>query len=175
MIGAGNGLPEPVLSDFIKLWNFGFMSGKLSCFAYCILTAAALLLCGCQSQDPNKPTRIDDFDYTSVVNNHLSLLDFARHLHAAKLNVVQIQPLRADVLRATSAAAILIDKDEIGVYYYNTDVEAQRKILAKYHEDGFAYILGFRFPVFMAGSYVLTGVEKHPKKKEIAAALRNFK
>lgn len=151
------------------------MSGKMRLFSFCCLTAIALALCSCQSRDPNKPTRIDDFDYTSVVNNHLSLMDFARHLYDSKLNVVQIQPIRADVLRATSAAAILIDKDEIGVYYYNIDVENQRKILAKYHDDGFAYILGYRFPVFMAGSYVLTGVEKHPKKKEIAAALRNFK
>ena len=144
-------------------------------FTFCCLTVAALALCGCQSRDPNRPTRIDEFDYTSVVNNHLSLMDFARHLYDSKLNVVQIQPIRADVPRATNAAAILIDKDEIGVYYYNIDVENQRKILAKYHDDGFAYILGYRFPVFMAGSYVLTGVEKHPKKKEIAAALRSFK
>ena len=103
------------------------------------------------------------------------MMDFARHLYNSKLNVIQIQPIRPDVLRAISAAAILIDKDEIGVYYYNTDVEAQRDIIAKFHKDGFAYILGFRFPVFMAGSYVLTGVEKHPKKKEIIKALRNFK
>ncbi|MBR2358754.1 MAG: hypothetical protein IKA65_12110 [Lentisphaeria bacterium] len=151
------------------------MSGKMRLFTFCCLTVAALALCGCQSRDPNRPTRIDEFDYTSVVNNHLSLMDFARHLYDSKLNVVQIQPIRADVLRATNAAAILIDKDEIGVYYYNIDVENQRKILAKYHDDGFAYILGYRFPVFMAGSYVLTGVEKHPKKKEIAAALRSFK
>ena len=102
-------------------------------------------------------------------------MDFAHHLRSNGLNVVQIQPIRADVLRATAAAAIMIDKDEIGVYYFNTDVEQQRKILERYHEDGFAYILAFRFPVFMAGSLVLTGVEKHPKKKEIAAALRNFK
>ena len=133
------------------------------------------ILSGCQSRDPNKPTKIDKFDYTSVVNNHLTLLDFAYHLKNSGLNVVQIQPIRADVLRSTDAAAIMIDQDEIGVYYYNTDVEQQRKIIEQYNEDGFAYILGFRFPVFMAGSYVLTGVEKHPKKKEIVKALRSFK
>lgn len=137
--------------------------------------AIVLSAAGCRSVDKSAPTKMDDFDYTSVVNNHLTLMDFARHLYNSKLNVVQIQPIREDVLRAMAAAAILIDKDEIGVYYFNTDVEAQRKIIAKFHEDGFAYILGFRFPVFMAGSYVLTGVEKHPKKKEIVKALRNFK
>ena len=140
------------------------------------LSAITLLsLAGCNSTDLSKPTRMDDFDYRSVVNNHLTLMDFAKHLYNAKLNVIQIQPIRPDVLRAISAAAILIDKDEIGVYYYNVDVEAQRKIIAKFHEDGFAYILGYRFPVFMAGSFVLTGVEKHPKKKEIVKALRNFR
>ena len=133
------------------------------------------LLAGCQGAVKNKPARIDNFDYTSVVNNHLTIMDFAYHLRDSKLNVVQVQPIREDVLRATAAAAIMIDKDEIGVYYFNTDVEQQRSIIKKYHEDGFAYILGFRFPVFMAGSFVLTGVEKHPRKKEIAAALRNFK
>ncbi len=136
---------------------------------------AIFLTAGCNAKASGTPTRMDNFDYTSVVNNHLNLMDFARHLYNSKLNVIQIQPIRPDVLRAISAAAILIDKDEIGVYYYNTDVEAQRDIIAKFHKDGFAYILGFRFPVFMAGSFVLTGVEKHPKKKEIIKALRNFK
>lgn len=138
-------------------------------------SAALLFSSGCNMSDPSAPARMDNFDYKSVVNNHLTMMDFARHLYNSKLNVIQIQPIRPDVLRAISAAAILIDKDEIGVYYYNTDVEAQRDIIAKFHKDGFAYILGFRFPVFMAGSYVLTGVEKHPKKKEIIKALRNFK
>ena len=133
------------------------------------------ILSGCQSRDPNKPTKIDKFDYTSVINNHLTLLDFAYHLKNSGLNVVQIQPIRADVLRSTDAAAILIDNDEIGVYYYNTDVEQQRKLLEKINDDGFVYILAFRFPVFMAGSLVITGAEKHPKKKEIVKALRSFK
>ena len=139
------------------------------------IVLAAVMFTGCSSTDPAAPTRMDDFDYKSVVNNHLTLMDFAKHLYNSKLNVIQIQPIRADVLRAMSAAAILIDKDEIGVYYYNVDVESQRNIIAKFHKDGFAYILGFRFPVFIAGSFVLTGVEKHPKKKEIVQALRNFK
>ena len=153
------------------------MFHQIFCRSMMFLTSTALMLfaAGCSSTDLSKPTRMDDFDYKSVVNNHLTLMDFANHLYNSKLNVVQIQPIRADVLRAMSAAAILIDKDEIGVYYYNIDVEAQRSILAKFHEDGFAYILGYRFPVFMAGSYVLTGLEKHPKKKEIVKALRNFK
>jgi len=139
-----------------------------------LLLLGSLWLCGCQSQ-LDKPTKIDNFDYKSVVNNHLTLMDLAYHFKDSGLNVVQIQPIRADVLRATAAAAIMIDKDEIGVYYFNTDVEQQRKIIAQYHEDGFAYILAFRFPVFMAGSFVVTGAEKHPKKKEIVAALRSFK
>ncbi|MBE6379480.1 MAG: hypothetical protein E7047_00950 [Lentisphaerae bacterium] len=146
--------------------------------AWAILPLLVLVLClfsGCQSDDPLKPTRIDDFEYTSVVNNHLTMMDFAYHLQDSGLKVVQVQPIRADVLRATGACAILIDNDEIGVYYFNTDVEQQRKILAQYHEDGFAYILGFRFPVFISGSYVVTGAEKHPKKKEIVKALRSFK
>ena len=133
------------------------------------------LLPGCKSRDPNKPAKIDNFDYTSVTNNHLSLMDFAYHLKNSGLNVVQIQPVRADVLRAADAAAIMIDNDEIGVYYYNTDVEQQRKLLEKINDDGFVYILAFRFPVFMSGSLVITGAEKHPKKKDIVKALRSFK
>ena len=139
------------------------------------LLLVLFLLAGCQSQDPNKPVKIDKFDYSSVINNHLTLMDFAYHLKNSGLNVVQIQPIRADVLRAAEAAAIMIDNDEIGVYYYNTDVEQHRKLLAKINEDGFVYILAFRFPVFMSGSFVITGAEKHPKKKEIVKALRSFK
>lgn len=134
-----------------------------------------LVLCACRSHDPDATTKIDDFDYQSVINNHLNLMDFANHLHNSGVPVAQVQPIRADVLRATDAMAILIDKDEIGVYYFNTDVEQQRKIIEKYNKDGFAYILGFRFPVFMAGSYVIIGAEKHPRKKEIVKALRSFK
>ena len=139
------------------------------------LLLVVFLLSGCQSSDPNKPVKIDKFDYTSVINNHLTLMDFAYHLKNSGLNVVQIQPIRADVLRAADAAAIMIDNDEIGVYYYNTDVEQQRKLLEKINDDGFVYILAFRFPVFMSGSLVITGAEKHPKKKEIVKALRSFK
>lgn len=149
-----------------------------------LLTAVAAVGCG-SAEDPNAPTRIDDFDYTSVVNNHLTLYDLAVHFKKSGLDVVQIQPLRPDVLRAMQAAAITIAPDgakpdakdlpEIGAYYYNTDVAKQREILAQYHKDGFAYILGVRFPVFQSGSFVLTGVESHPKKKEIVAAFRSFK
>lgn len=139
------------------------------------LLLVVFLLSGCRSSDPNKPVKIDKFDYTSVINNHLTLMDFAYHLKNSGLNVVQIQPIRADVLRAADAAAIMIDNDEIGVYYYNTDVEQQRKLLEKINDDGFVYILAFRFPVFMSGSLVITGAEKHPKKKEIVKALRSFK
>ena len=156
--------------------SFMFLKKSFVCkaflFSACML---ALLSSGCQTATENKPTKIDNFDYKTVVNNHLTTMDFATHLYKSKLNVIQYQPIRADVLRATSAAAILIDKDEIGVYYYNTDIEGQRNIIANFHEDGFAYILGFRFPVFMSGSFVITGAEKHPKKKEIVAALRSFK
>ena len=154
-------------------------SEKKRFFVRCILIGiAAILFCvasGCASVDHNKPVRIDEFDYTSVMNNHLTLGDFVQHLEASGIKVEQIQPVRADVVRAAEALAVKIGADEIGVYYFNTDVEQQRKIIAKYHEDGFVYILGFRFPVFMAGSYVLLGVEKHPQKKEIVKALRSFK
>jgi hypothetical protein len=138
-----------------------------------VFTAA--FFTGCKSANPDATTKIDDFDYQSVINNHLTLMDFAHHLQDSGVKVTQVQPIRADVLRATDAMAVLIGKDEIGVYYFNTDVEQQRKIIAKYNENGFAYILGFRFPVFMAGSYVIIGAEKHPQKKEIIKALRSFK
>ena len=110
-----------------------------------------------------------------MIKNHLTLMDLAYHFQDSGLKVVQVQPLRADVLRATAAMEIIIDKNDIGVYYFNTDVEQQRKILAQYYEDGFAYILGFRLPVFMSGSFVIIGAEKHPKKKEIIKAFRLFK
>ncbi len=151
------------------------MMFSVRCTLVGVLACFACVFAGCRTEDPNQVTRIDEFDYTSVINNHLTLMDFAVHLHESGIKVEQVQPLRADVLRATDALAIMIGKDEIGAYYFNTDVEQQRNIIAKYHKDGFAYILGFRFPVFMAGSFVLTGVEKHPQKKEIVKALRSFK
>lgn len=156
---------------------FDGKSGWRSSWRMPVLCVLLFCCAGCSSdRDPNAPTRIDDFDYTAVVNNHLTLYDLAVHFKQdEKLNVVQIQPIRPDVLRAVKAIAIKIDDEEIGAYYFNTDVAKQREILAQFHKDGFAYILGVRFPVFMAGSFVLTGVEQHPKKKEIVEALRSFK
>ena len=87
-----------------------------------------------------------------------------------------IEKIRNGILQKQPKCEInIIDKNDIGVYYFNTDVEQQRKILAQYYEDGFAYILGFRLPVFMSGSFVIIGAEKHPKKKEIIKAFRLFK
>ena len=167
-----------IFGDVKKVFMSSVFQKTAFIYSRLLLAGAVLslaVLCGCRSDDPEQITKIDDFDYQSVINNHLNLMDFANHLYESGVPVVQVQPIREDVLRATSAMAVLIDKDEIGVYYFNTDVEHQRKIIAQYNKDGFAYILGFRFPVYMAGSYVLIGVEKHPRKKEIIKALRSFK
>ena len=60
-----------------------------------LLLAGAVLglavLCGCRSDDPEQITKIDDFDYQSVINNHLNLMDFANHLYAKYQDKNQLQ------------------------------------------------------------------------------------
>jgi len=61
-----------------------------------VFTAAVFT--GCKSANPDATTKIDDFDYQSVINNHLTLMDFAHHLQDSGVKVTQVQPIRADVL-----------------------------------------------------------------------------
>ena len=159
----------------MNLFNKKIRKSNIWMPGFAVLLTLQIVCTGCQTADPLKPTKIDDFDYTSVINNHLTLIDLAYHLKNSGVNVVSIQPLLPTPINATSAAAIKIDNDEIGVYYFNTDVEQQRKLLEKYYDNGFVYINGFRFPIFMSVSFVMLGAEKHPNKKEIVKALRNFK
>lgn len=110
----------------------------------------------------------------AVHNNHLTPEDFARHLVDSGVPVRQAQRLSPDPFRANEALAIDIDGQEIGIYKFNQDTDLQRRRLEKIREEGCTYIIGTKYPVVVHGSFMLLGVEKNPRKKEILKAFKSF-
>lgn len=110
----------------------------------------------------------------AVNNNYLTTRDFANHLVKSGVPVTQMQPLSPEPFRATEGLALLIGETEIGVYKFNQDNELQRKRIEKYAEESKAYIVGTPYPIIVRGSFMLIGVEKNVKKKEIIKAFETF-
>ncbi|MCP3968673.1 MAG: hypothetical protein GY750_20355 [Lentisphaerae bacterium] len=110
-----------------------------------------------------------------IDNNHLTLKDFADHLKKSGVNVEQVQPIEADVIKAQKAIAVKIAGSEIGVYKFNIDFKNQAKRLKRIHGNGYVYMLGLKFPVVVKGTFVLVNVHKNPEKHKILKALKTFK
>lgn len=123
-----------------------------------LLSLAALLFSGCMT----------------VHNNHRTPLELAQHLVNSGIKVDQAQRLSPDPLRANDALAIMIDGEEIAVYKYNLDTKVQAERLEKIKGEGRAYLIGIPFPIMVQGSFLIMGLEKHPRKKELIEAIKTF-
>lgn len=123
-----------------------------------LILAPLLLLAGCRSAE----------------NNHLLPEDFASYLKRANLKVDNVRPVLPDPFRATSAVAILIDGSEIGVYKYDRNARVQADRIRRLEETGCTYINGVPYPVAVRGSFMLFGLDKSPKKKEILEVFNRF-
>ncbi len=119
---------------------------------------AAMLLAGC----------------TTVENNHLQPEDFASYLKRANIKVDGIRPVATDPFRASSAVSILIAGSEIGVYKYDMNSRIQADRVKKIEKSGKLSIIGVPYPVAVRGSFVLFGLDKNPKKKEILEVFNRF-
>ncbi len=111
----------------------------------------------------------------AVKNNHKAPKDMAQHFIDCGIAVDKVEPLSTAPLRANEAAAIKIGGNEIGVYKYNIDTAVQADRLEKLKKAGRVYVIGIPFPIVTQGSFVILGLEKHPRKKELLEAIKTFK
>lgn len=79
-----------------------------------------------------------------------------------------------DPFLANEALAITVAGAEFGVYKYNVDTKIQADRLKKFKERGRAYIIGIPFPIEIQGSFMILGLEKNPKKRELIKAIKSF-
>ncbi len=123
--------------------------------------AGALLLAGCRN---------------TVSNNHLTLNDYADHLVACGLPVEQIQGVNPGPAKAVDAMSVkfLDNPNEIGIYRFDRERESDRKRLDMIKADGCLYIVGFKYPALIQGSFVVIGYEKNVLKNQIIAATESF-
>ena len=111
----------------------------------------------------------------TVSNNYLHIEDLNEHFVDQGIKVEQVQPLEPRLIKATRAFAITIKGKEIGIYKYDISIKLQRKKVERIKETGVVYVLAIKFPAVVKGSFVLIGVERHPEKDKIMAALESFK
>ncbi len=123
-----------------------------------LMMTSLLLLVGCNS----------------VENNHLQPEDFASYLKRANLKVDNVRPVLPDPFRATKGVAILVDGSEIGVYKYDRNARVQADRIRRLEETGCTYISGIPYPVAVRGSFMILGLDKSPKKKEILEVFNRF-
>ena len=111
----------------------------------------------------------------SVDNNYLQPQDITRALEREGIKVESVPPELPDPFRATSGVAISIDGSEIGVYKYDQTSRVQRKRLASIADSKRTYINGIPYPVVVHGSFMIMGLDKNKKKRQIIKALKYFK
>lgn len=122
------------------------------------LYALLLLLCGCYFDD----------------NNYLTPRDFATRLEEAGIKVTSVRDVPGAPFKATSGAAVMVEKSEIGIYKYDRSSKVQRERISKRKRTGRAYINGIPYPVEVHGSFMFLGLEKNPRKHDIIKVIRRF-
>jgi hypothetical protein len=111
----------------------------------------------------------------AVDNNYLQPQDITTALEKEGLRVESVRQVLPDPFRATSGVAISIDGSEIGVYKYDQTSRIQRKRLDSIAESRRTYINGIPYPVVVHGSFMIMGLDKNKKKRQILKALKHFK
>lgn len=113
--------------------------------------------------------------FKSPGNNYLRIEDLTDHFVSQGIKVEQVQPLESRLVRASRAFAITVKGKEIGIYKYDISIKQEREKIARIKETESVYVLAIKFPAVVKGSFMLIGVERHPEKDKIMAALENFK
>jgi len=109
-------------------------------------------------------------------NNYLRSVDFARHLESRGIKVTSVKPLDPAPVGASEAVEIKIGPSCIGVYKLDRSSKHARERLERVQKSRRVYFNGIPYPVYeVYGSFFLVGLDKHPQKKEILEALRQFR
>ena len=91
----------------------------------------------------------------AVNNNSLNVRDLADCLAVHGVKIEYIRPLEPAMLYADSAMELGISGRQLAAYYFNIDLEAQKKRIAKIKKNKYVFIMGLKFPAIVRGSYVL--------------------
>ncbi len=108
-------------------------------------------------------------------NNYLMLGNVVNHLELSGLKIEQAQPLIPELVNASAGVAVMIDKQEIGIYKYDTQHQKTRDVLKRLKENEYIYIMAMKYPVVVKGSFVFLGVHNHPQKHKIMNAINTLK
>lgn len=108
-------------------------------------------------------------------NNYLVLGNVINHFELSGIKIEQVQPLVPELVNATTGAAIMIDKQEVGIYKYDTQNQKNRDTLKRLRENEYIYIMAMKYPVVVNGSFVFLGVHNHPQKHKIMEAIKTLK
>ncbi|MFA7184349.1 MAG: hypothetical protein WC082_05620 [Victivallales bacterium] len=110
----------------------------------------------------------------AVNNNSLQPKDLAACLAVNGVKIDYISPLEPAMLYADAGMELCISGKRVAAYRFNTDLEVQRKRLARIKKNKYVYIMGLKFPAIVHGSYVLVNVNSNPQKHRIIAAFKHF-
>lgn len=111
---------------------------------------------------------------STVHNNSLNPMDLATCLSAHGVKIEYIRPLEPAILYADGGIEFGISGKRVAAYHFNTDLETQRKRIAKIKEHKYVFIMGLKFPAIVHGSYVLVNANPNPQKHKIIAAFNKF-
>ncbi len=107
-------------------------------------------------------------------NNYMVIGNVLSHFEASGIKVEQVQPLVPGLVNATVGAAAMIDKQEVGIYKFDTASPKARETLKRLHENEYIYIMAMKYPVVVKGSFVFLGVNNHPQKHKIMQAIQTL-
>ncbi|MEG2075530.1 MAG: hypothetical protein RRY34_03415 [Victivallaceae bacterium] len=129
-----------------------------------VMSLMLVLLCSC-GLFKEKPS-----------NNHLSSLDFPKHLERNGMDVESITPVDESEFEADEALAIKFvgEPREIGIYKFDRSRPKQNEKAEAIIKKGYVMNRGVRFTVKTNGSFFLIGVDENPHKEEITRIFQTF-
>ena len=110
----------------------------------------------------------------AVNNNSLKVRDLADCMNYHKVKIDHIKPIEPAMLYADSAMEMKIAGHVVAAYYFNKNLETQKKRIELIEKNKYVYIMGLKFPAIVHGSFVLVNVNSNPKKHEIINAFKKF-
>lgn len=108
-------------------------------------------------------------------NSNLNLGDVINHFKLNGIEITQLQPLDPTLVGATEGLAVLIGKQEIGVYKFNILDSKQRKTIDRVRNNEYIYVMAMKYPAAVKGTFMFIGVVNHPEKEKIVNAIATLK
>jgi len=101
--------------------------------------------------------------------------DLIKHFKNSNLDIESAKTLAPDAFKAESAVAFTISGREIGIYKFNTVHKKIKAKVQKITNDGYVYMLGYKYPAIVNGSFIMIDYEMNKSKDKIIEVFKNFK